>query len=133
MAADSTSSCLLSNLLQCISDGSPSVSPRLQQAPSNSRAMMHRHRTRVSNSDSGTLFPISTGWGALHLSAEVKQKPAALRNVKKDEVVPVATGRLNRAPGYQLKRNYLSNRKSLEVRIPTCRTFFESHVSCSQC
>ncbi len=98
---------ILSNLLQSISHGSPSGShsPLVQNAPCSSRVMTNR--TGASNyAAAGTLFPFSTGWGSLHLSNQVKQRPAALRSVQRDStataVAPAASGQIS---GFRTQQN----------------------------
>jgi hypothetical protein len=68
---DSKSSDIVSNLLQFMSKDNRPLSPR---SPA---AIVHRNGAA---SSTGTLWPFSTGWGALHPSAEVKQRPAVLRS-----------------------------------------------------
>ena len=106
---------IVSNLLRFMSEVSPSASPRSPVA------VVHRHR--VANCATGTLLPFSTGWGALHPSAEVRQRPAALRNSQSDRnaEVGVSKGMTGRRGYYFVKKSNsqaIFPRMSLEVRLP---------------
>ena len=106
---------IVSNLLRFMSEVSPSASPRSPVAV--------EHRQRVANCATGMLLPFSTGWGALHPSAEVRQRPAALRNSQSDRnaEVGVSKGMTGRRGYYFVKKSNtqaIFPRMSLEVRLP---------------
>jgi hypothetical protein len=114
---------IVSNLLQFISEASPSVSPRWHATTNSTAATAHRTGAAAhAATPVGTLLPFSTGWGALHPAEVVKQRPAALRSVKTDyEAEQVATGVASRCRSTHLENGFAqrrSPRRSLEVRPP---------------
>ena len=103
---------IVSNLLRFMSEVSPSASPRSPVAV--------EHRQRVANCATGMLLPFSTGWGAMHPSAEVRQRPAALRNAQSDRNAEfgVPKGKPGRRGYYFVKKSNsqaVFPRMSLEV------------------
>ena len=116
---------IVSNLLQVISEASPSVSPRWHATANSTAATAHRTGAAAhAATPVGTLLPFSTGWGALHPTEVVKQRPAALRSVKTDanyEAAQVAVGVASRCRNTLLDKGFPqrgSPRRSLEVCSP---------------
>jgi hypothetical protein len=115
---------IVSNLLQFISEASPSVSPRWHATTNSAAATAHRTGAAACAAPVGTLLPFSTGWGALHPAEVVKQRPAALRSVRTDanhEAVQAAAGVASRCRSTLLEKGFAqrgSPRRSLEVRPP---------------
>jgi hypothetical protein len=111
---------LVSNLLQSISAAGSSVSPRHHDTQSPSKVVSHRFGAAASAM--GTLLPFSSGWGALHPTVEVKQRPAALRasntHMSSDEFVRLSA-EMSRCAFASVSQRYagrsISPKKSLEV------------------
>jgi hypothetical protein len=113
---------IVANLLQSISAAGSSVSPRLRDAQGSSKADPHRYG--AATSATGTLLPFSSGWGALHPTVEVKQRPAAVlraSNANISQFARISAEMSRRAWASVSERGFgrsISPKKSLEV--PAC-------------